>query len=475
MTDQVELQIINVAFGQIIAVTPPALGLGAELANKQVTLRVLNVGSNKDAVLPLAFRYGPGIRINAISTNQGSALGGTSVTIFGSGFDDPVAVSIGGIAAQPIRVSGTEIVVITGAPQIVNCAPVPPTGGISVTNIEDGQTAVSTGLTFTYLVPQARITSVSPTTTTPGSPIQISVLNVLPGITRLQIGTAFVTPTNTVTDGAVTTFTATVPANLTFTTQACTTSGGAAGIQSLPTNLDIKFTNSTTGCTDTMTGALTVNPADTTCRVAAAVAVDPTSADFGPQLTTAGPTAAQTFTIRNSGGAPLTVNTVGSSNAAEFPVSGFTAGTVLAGGATTTFQVRFDPNTTGARTGTITVSTTAGNVTATTTGTGTASSATVTPAALTFPSQVVAAGPTPTQNVTVTNTGSGPVTVTALSNSNGVEFPVSGFTAGTVIAEGGTYTFQVAFDPSALGARSANLTVSTSAGGFLVTASGTGT
>ncbi|MFN2442023.1 MAG: IPT/TIG domain-containing protein, partial [Thermoanaerobaculia bacterium] len=118
LTDQVEASVQQVSFGQIIVLTPPALGLGAELANQQVAVRVLNVNSNKDAVQTQAFRYGPLMRITAVSPTQGLATTSTRVTIDGWGFDDPVAVSLGGVAAQVISVTGTKIIVQTGLPVI---------------------------------------------------------------------------------------------------------------------------------------------------------------------------------------------------------------------------------------------------------------------------------------------------------------------------------------------------------------------
>jgi hypothetical protein len=67
MQGQVELEVLHVTFNQVIAVTPPALGLGTDLANSQVVLGIVNVASNTRADYINAFRYGPLMCITAIS------------------------------------------------------------------------------------------------------------------------------------------------------------------------------------------------------------------------------------------------------------------------------------------------------------------------------------------------------------------------------------------------------------------------
>lgn len=253
LTDQVELDVIQVNFGQIIALTPPALGLGSALRDQQVTVRVLNVLTNKDAVLAAGFRYGPSMQITAVGPTRGSALGGTTVTINGWGFDDPVAVSIGGVAAQPIRVSGTEIVAIT-SPLAQPCDDA--SGPVRVTNIEDGASAESDDIEFEYIgVDPAIVAVTSPTTI--GQSTTITVVNGGAGLVRFTLGGQTVIPTGATTnaDGSVT-YTVVVPSTLTLQTQAC-----VGGVQrQVPTPVDVVFNNITTGCRDTLPGGLLVNP-----------------------------------------------------------------------------------------------------------------------------------------------------------------------------------------------------------------------
>ncbi len=76
--------------------------------------------------------------------------------------------------------------------------------------------------------------------------------------------------------------------------------------------------------------------------------------DFG-SLPVAGVTQDHVFTITNSGTAALTLGTVSATG--DFAVQTQPAGTVAAGGGTTTFTIRFDPSGTGLRTGTVSFST----------------------------------------------------------------------------------------------------------------------
>ena len=108
---------------------------------------------------------------------------------------------------------------------------------------------------------------------------------------------------------------------------------------------------------------------------------------------------------------------------------------------------------------------------------------TVSPAALVFDSQDISAGASAPLTLTVTNIGNGPLTLTTtglkLSGTNPGDFVIvsNGIpTAG--IAPGGTAAIQVAFDPSAIGVRSAILTINNNAKNstaYAVNLAGTGT
>ena len=338
LTNQTELEVLQVSFGQIIAMTPPALGLGAPLRDQQVTVRVLNVATNKDAVLAAGFRYGPEMVITAVGPTEGPATGGTRVTIHGWGFDDPVAVVIGGVAAQPIRVSGTEIVAITSGVALESCADSP--GPVSVTNIEDGASA--DGPEFIYRVLQPAIVNVQPDSAPIGGTIAVTVANPGGGAVRFTIGGKVVFPTGaTVNPDGTVTYQVIIPPTLELDTEACP--GG--GDRRIPTSVDLTFVNVTTGCEDQLAGAVTA-----TAQPAPVLFVTPTSVAVSATFASAaGPGApgSGVFTIVNTGEAPMTITSITELNDAcnAFTGAAFDPATQppLGTCASTTYSVTFAP------------------------------------------------------------------------------------------------------------------------------------
>jgi hypothetical protein len=354
LTDQVEVEVLQVTFDRIIALTPPALGMGAELRDQQVTLRVVNVLSNTEFIAPRAFRYGPGMQITAFGPGQGPSTGGTDVTIYGWGFDGPVAVSIGGVAAQPLRVSGTEILART-SPLISPCAGA--SGPVTVTNIEDGATATSSGI-FTYLAVSPQIIGISPSSAAPGGAVTIAVVNDPGGLVRFRIGTATVIATRLGVVDGVTTFGVTAPSP--------TECAGA------PLPLDVEYINLTFTCQSApVTAGLTI-----LCPAAPAnPVVSPDQISFGNQLVDAGPTGAERVTVTNTGGTSFTITgySLTGTNAAEFAVTGPVMPVIVQPGAPAPpfFDVTFDPTTVGSKTASLNIDTSVGPLRVTLTGTGT--------------------------------------------------------------------------------------------------------
>jgi uncharacterized repeat protein (TIGR01451 family) len=158
----VEATVVSVSFNQIVVLTPAAFGAGRDNLNKTVDVRVHNVTSGLDATLTAGYRYVQPVQLISISNNQQRVdLPFTPVTIFGHGFQAPVAVTLAGRPATIISVSESELVVLPSRPQLTGCTDV--SGAVAVTNINSGDSA--SGLTFIYLVAQTKpvITSVVPT------------------------------------------------------------------------------------------------------------------------------------------------------------------------------------------------------------------------------------------------------------------------------------------------------------------------
>jgi hypothetical protein len=396
LVNQVEVQVISVTFSQIVFMTPeyrlidPGLTL---LPNGQVALRVLNINSATDAVLSSGFRYMPRMQITNISPSAASAIGGSQIRIDGIGFDDPVAVSVAGVVAQPIRVSGTEVIARLG-----NTAS-PCSGGsgpVIITNINTGDTATSAQV-FTYIPVNPVITGTNPaatsTTITPGSSIAVDVQD--PGVGPLgsavvsfNVGSTTISPSpSQITNGVgTTTFNVVIPANFQLTSAACITAGGLTGTQFVPTNAPLSFQNVTTSCSTSLPGGITITPtaAQATCVVPPTAAVtSPAQTCPVPNLTPAAQASAgaathsATITITNNAAASanlaLGVPVIGTPTNATAVIAPNTAQSVPPGGSVS-YTITLDPTAAGPDSATVTFSTNDPNqktVTVTVCGTGT--------------------------------------------------------------------------------------------------------
>jgi hypothetical protein len=231
--------------------------------------------------------------------------------------------------------------------------------------------------------------------------------------------------------------------------------------------------------------AYIANPAAGNVVLAPVASVSPSSLSFAGTIiaTSAAP---QTATLSNTGNAPLSISAVSFSgaNAADFSNSGTcTSGTSVAAGSSCTLVVGFTPASTGSRAATLSVTHNASGGTSSVALTGTGNPA---PAASISISQslfdygaVVIGTSSPVQTVTVTNSGTAVMSFSSISFSgaNAADFARSGGTCASTLGVGASCTITVAFTPSALGSRSASLSIAGNAsnGTPSVTLVGTGT
>ncbi len=231
--------------------------------------------------------------------------------------------------------------------------------------------------------------------------------------------------------------------------------------------------------------AYIANPAAGNVVVAPVASVSPSSLSFAGTIIGT-PAATRTATLSNTGNGPLSISGVSFSgvNAADFSNSGTcTSGASVAAGGSCSLVVGFTPASTGSRAATLSVTHNASGGTSSVALTGTGNPA---PAASISISQslfdygaVVIGTTSPVQTVTVTNAGTAVMSFgsVSVSGANAAEFARSGGTCASTLGIGASCTIAVAFTPSALGARSASLSIASNAsnGTPSVTLVGTGT
>ncbi len=203
--------------------------------------------------------------------------------------------------------------------------------------------------------------------------------------------------------------------------------------------------------------------------------------DFGTVNVSSG-TVVRTFTVQNTGAGALTLSdsplvALSGANAGDFTVTTQPASSVAANGSTT-FQITFDPNAVGVRTATVTIANTdsdEGSYTFVIQGTGTAApeidvqgnsvsitSGDSTPSTTDHSDfgSVNVSSSTVVRTFTVQNSGTGALSISTptLSGTHAGDFAITSAPAASVAANGST-TFQVTFNPSAAGVRTATVTI----------------
>jgi IPT/TIG domain/PKD domain len=288
----VEAAVTDVTPTRLLVETPSATGPNAINQNSIVNVRVINSATGLFAERAAAFQYGgpgsPALFISAAGPGAGPHLGGTIATIYGQGFDEPVAVSFGGVGQQVISVTGTEIVARSVPVDIDNCSPV--SGPFGVTNIETGEGIVS-GIVFQYIPVKPSIFRISPPEVRVGasganSPDVVTILGdafepfaqVFFGDARVAIiaGSEVLDP-DYPTFGFLSAFDVDVPTfTQEFETVPCD-SGGMPGTRAVPTQVDVMVVNPGTDCFDTI--SFVYLPPSETC-IADPVTGDPPVANF---------------------------------------------------------------------------------------------------------------------------------------------------------------------------------------------------
>ena len=194
------------------------------------------------------------------------------------------------------------------------------------------------------------------------------------------------------------------------------------------------------------------------------VAISSSSFAFGDQRVET-VSASKTVAISNSGTAPLSISgiTLTGTNAAAFALSNG-CGTTLAVNTDCTVGVTFAPNTTGAMNASIAIQTNAASsVSVALSGNGTASAVSVSSGNVTFPNQFVGTVSN-SQTIGITNAGTATLNISSVSvgGPDAATFTQSN-TCGSPIAPGTSCAVSISFGPTAVGSKSAALSISSDA------------
>ncbi len=189
--------------------------------------------------------------------------------------------------------------------------------------------------------------------------------------------------------------------------------------------------------------------------------VSPAALDFGTLLL--GNTGTLPLQITNTGAAPVIFNATSATG--DYAASTGTCpspGGTLPIASSCTLQVSFTPTATGTRTGILSLATSASNIPliAGLTGIGAQSHLQIAPATLNFGN--IAVGSPAILSFTLTNTGNAPVTGIALTTSPG-DYSITVPCNLTSLAPGAACPITVTFTPTAIGPRTATLTITSSA------------
>jgi len=432
-----------------------------------------------------------------VSTSQGTSA---VIAVSASGLQPaltvtPASASFGNVI---VGASGTQTIQLTNSG----------TGTLSISQVSASGTGFSLGtlplpisltagqsssFSVQFLPPSAGAVtgSVTVTSNAPNSPATVTLsgtgVAATPALTANPTSLAF----GSINAGTSSSKTVTITnsGNVSVTISGVTVSGKDFTESGLTTPLTLTPGQSATlnvsfspAASENVTGNITVSTSQGASAVVAvsgtglqpALTITPASTSFGN--VTVGVSSTQTMQLTNSGTGTLSITQ------ATVSGSGFSLGTLalpisLAAGQSSSFNVVFLPQSAGAVSGSVTIASNAPNSPATVPLSGTGVAATLT---LSFSTSSVAfgnvnAGSSSSLPVTVTNTGNGNVTISQISES-GTGFTLSGASTPLTLAPNQSTTFNVNFAPTAAGADSGSVTVTSNATGSpnTIPLSGTG-
>jgi hypothetical protein len=393
---------------------------------------------------------------SAVTVNSAS-ISGTGYTFTGGSF--PVTLNPNQQVTLQVKFNPATSGTASGQLTVSSTALTNPTSTVSLS-----------GTGAAALNPQLSISpaSVSFGTVTIGSPATQNVTLTSSGTSAVTVNSASISGTGyTVTGG---TFPVTLNPNQQVTLQVKfnpATAGAASGQLTVSSTA---LTNPTSVVSLSGTGTAALNPQ---------LSISPASVSFGS--VTIGSPATQNVTLTSSGTSAVTVNSA-SISGTGYTFTGGSFPVTLNPSQQVTLQVKFNPTSSGAASGQLTVSSTAlTNPTSTVSLSGTGAAAsnpqlTVSPLSINFGSINVNA--TTVQDVVLTSSGTSAVTVSGVTVAGGAAYSILGGSFPVTLSPNQQATVQVQFNPTTSGSATAQLTVSSNATGnpsIVVALSGSGT
>lgn len=367
-----------------------------------------------------------------------------------SGVTLPMALAVGQSGTFSVNVKPTAAGSITGTMTVTG------DGGSSPAVVSLSATGTASSQPQLTVAP----TSISFGTVTTGSTGTANLVLTNSGSANLTVSVIGVTGSEFTVSGISTPKTISAGQSATATvTFAPTATGAATGSIAItsndPNNPSVSVPLSGTGSA-TATGQLSANP---------------TSIAFGTIAT--GSNGTHQVVLTNTGTVAVKVSAITASGTG-YSVSGLSVPATLNPSQTATLTVTFAPTAAGNDTGSITVTSDAGNspLTITLSGTGATAGLSVSPASYTFAS--VVDEETASQTFTITNTGTASLTISQLTVS-GSAFSASGLATPVTLAVGGTATFSVLFAPTTAGSLTGTVTITSNAPNSPATVALTGT
>ena len=456
----------SATFSAIFAPTATGAASGTLAINSNASNPTLSVPLSGTGVAPGQLSPNPTtFSFGSVQTGTSKSLSGTLTNSGGTA----VTISAATASGSAFSLSGITVPVTLNAGQSMSFTVVfaptssgAATGSISITS-NGANPSLSIPLSGTGIA--AGALTANPATLSFGN-VQVGSSSSLTetltnaGGTALTISAASVSGSGFSLSGLTVPLTLNAGQSTSFTmTFAPSTSGAASGNLSVTSNAsDPNLTIAVSG-TGIAPGQLASNP---------------TSFSFGSVQT--GTSKSISGTLTNSGGTAVTISAATASGS-EFSLSGITVPVTLNAGQSMSFTVVFAPTTSGAATGSISITSNGANpnLSIPLSGTGvTPGTLAANPASLSFGS--VQVGNNSSKSETLTNTGGSTVTITQ-ANVTGTVFSVSGLTLPATLSSNQSMTFTVIFAPTSAGAASGTVSIVSDASNspLSIALSGTGT